>query len=339
MFDPLPQELDTVLALGFRDLLLFVACRDARVLVYDAVRGGNPLVFVCPLVPIAIALSALTTYVALSDGTVRELDLENTRVDRVIASSDSPVNFLRAVGSLLLYTTISGEIVWVSDVHRPDRGTERHHAEAKIFCADANDRVLVLALAGNRILIRPFNDLGGLHDTRELAMHYQVCSLACYPSGEGFAVGTLDGRVLMEFFDLDPHVQDTKRFTFRCHRKVNKATEVDDVFPVLALAFDVHHGTLFTAGGDGAVCVWNTDKRRRTKMYPAFGTTPDEGSPRASVAAMALSTAGANKMLAVAVSDNLYLRQVEPNGQWQPKYPSRVYLRHLAEHEYLPRSR
>lgn len=53
--------------------------------------------------------------------------------------------------------------------------------------------------------------------------------MCCFPDGQGFAVGSVEGRVAMEFFDLSEEAQ-ARKFAFKCHRRPENGKDV--VYPV-----------------------------------------------------------------------------------------------------------
>ena len=50
----------------------------------------------------------------------------------------------------------------------------------------------------------------------------------------GYATGSVEGRIAVEYFDTNPQVQE-KKYAFKCHRQT--IDDVDHVWPVNALAF------------------------------------------------------------------------------------------------------
>lgn len=57
------------------------------------------------------------------------------------------------------------------------------------------------------------------------------------PTGDtcvGYAIGSVEGRIGVEYFDPSPEAQDRK-YAFKCHRQTIE--DVDHVWPVNALAF------------------------------------------------------------------------------------------------------
>lgn len=50
----------------------------------------------------------------------------------------------------------------------------------------------------------------------------------------GYATGSVEGRIAVEYFDPSPQAQE-KKYAFKCHRQT--IDDVDHVWPVNALAF------------------------------------------------------------------------------------------------------
>jgi cell cycle arrest protein BUB3 len=50
----------------------------------------------------------------------------------------------------------------------------------------------------------------------------------------GYAIGSVEGRIGVEYFNPSPEIQD-KKYAFKCHRQ--NIEDVDHVWPVNALAF------------------------------------------------------------------------------------------------------
>ncbi|KAJ1556320.1 hypothetical protein HK405_002010, partial [Cladochytrium tenue] len=94
--------------------------------------------------------------------------------------------------------------------------------------------------------------------------------LRCMPNGEGYATGSIEGRIAVEFFDESPEVQ-AKKYAFKCHRE--KQEGIDTVYPVNAIAFHPVHGTFASGGGDGVVNMWDGNHRKRIKALPRYPTS------------------------------------------------------------------
>jgi hypothetical protein len=63
---------------------------------------------------------------------------------------------------------------------------------------------LALAWADRRL------EAGQAEQQRESSLKYQTRCVACYPDGQGYALGSVEGRVAMEYFDLSPAAQAAK---------------------------------------------------------------------------------------------------------------------------------
>ncbi|TVU02536.1 hypothetical protein EJB05_51960 [Eragrostis curvula] len=78
----------------------------------------------------------------------------------------------------------------------------------------------------------------------------QTRCLAAFPDQQGFLVGSIEGRVGVHHIDDS---QQSKNFTFKCHREGN------DIYSV--------YGTFATAGSDGGFNFWDKDSKQRLKAF------------------------------------------------------------------------
>jgi cell cycle arrest protein BUB3 len=69
---------------------------------------------------------------------------------------------------------------------------------------------------------------------RESALKLLTGSVACMADGKGWASGSLEGRIAVEYFDSSAEVQSQK-YAFRAHRQT--VDGVDCVYPINALAY------------------------------------------------------------------------------------------------------
>lgn len=83
----------------------------------------------------------------------------------------------------------------------------------------------------------------------------------------GFATGSVEGRIAVEFFDPSQEAQD-KKYAFKCHRQT--INDVDHVWPVNALAFHPVYNTFASAGSDGTVSIWDYKLKKRLRQYPKY---------------------------------------------------------------------
>ena len=84
----------------------------------------------------------------------------------------------------------------------------------------------------------------------ESSQKHQTRCLRFFPDGQRVAVGSVEGRVSVEWVDgreLDSSNVMPKEYAFKCHRRN------DLVFPVNSIEFHPKYGTFATGGGDGTV--------------------------------------------------------------------------------------
>ena len=84
----------------------------------------------------------------------------------------------------------------------------------------------------------------------ESSQKHQTRCLRFFPDGQRIAVGSVEGRVAVEWVDGRPLENGTgmpKEYAFKCHRRN------DLVFPVNCVEFHPKYGTFATGGGDGTV--------------------------------------------------------------------------------------
>jgi cell cycle arrest protein BUB3 len=150
---------------------------------------------------------------------------------------------------------------------------------------------------------------------RESSMKFMTRSVACMPSGQGWATSSIEGRVSVEFFDPDEDVQ-AKKYAFKCHREMSPEG-IDVIYPVNALAYHpVHTGTFGSGGGDGNLALWDGVTKRRIRQYQKYP---------ASIADFAFSSDG--KYLAVGFSPGFEDGKMDNDG------PIGINVREMADSE------
>ena len=205
------------------------------------------------------------------DGTVRMLDIEAS-VYQVIGrhtADESKFMGCSCLGALQSENTNSnGPLVasagWNNQFHLWDVRQSSSDAAAtialpgKAFSMDvdpANQNRVVIATAGRRICIVDVRGGSGNTDwqatlalDRESSLKYQLRTVRFFPDGNGIAMGSIEGRVAIEFLEelgLPPKL--SKQYAFKCHR------QGDTVYPVNCIAFQPQYGTFATGGCDGTV--------------------------------------------------------------------------------------
>ena len=124
---------------------------------------------------------------------------------------------------------------------------------------------MVVATANRQLVIY---DVSGAqpreHSRKESPLKYQTRCVRCFPDQTGFALGSLEGRVGIQYVHK---VGNKDHFAFKCHRQGS------DVYSVNSIAFNNTFGTFATIGGDGVVTFWDKDNKQRLKAFNAIGQT------------------------------------------------------------------
>mmetsp|Transcript_25406 Transcript_25406/g.46168 ORF Transcript_25406/g.46168 Transcript_25406/m.46168 type:complete len:369 (-) Transcript_25406:331-1437(-) len=133
--------------------------------------------------------------------------------------------------------------------------------------------------------------------------------IRAYPDGRGYAIGSVDGRVSMEFFDMSPESQALK-YAFKCHRRAEEGRDV--IYPVHTIAFHPVYGTFATGGGDGVICFWDGEHKKRIAQIARYPTSVSSVAFNADGTLMAIASSycyesGDKKHPA----DSLYIRNVQ----------------------------
>ena len=129
----------------------------------------------------------------------------------------------------------------------------------------SNPQRLVVATSGRRNCIVDLR--GGKPEPaivldRESSLKFQTRSVSFFPDGRGFALGSVEGRVGVEFLDELGVASTMKRYAFKCHR-VN-----DTVYPVNCIAFHPKFKSTFATGGcDGSVVLWDGQNKKKVRRH------------------------------------------------------------------------
>lgn len=128
---------------------------------------------------------------------------------------------------------------------------------------DAAHSRLIIATSGRRNVVVDWR-AGKAEQVldRESSLKFQTRTIRFIPDGRGFALGSVEGRVGVEFLDELPGLpsHSMKRYAFKCHR-VN-----DTVYPVNCIAFHPKYTTTFATGGcDGSVVLWDGGNKKKVR--------------------------------------------------------------------------
>lgn len=127
----------------------------------------------------------------------------------------------------------------------------------RAYAMDVSKQYAVVGCAEKHVVILNLNNPTVPYRQVVSALKWQTREIACYTSGDGYALGTIEGRVSLA--NCEPNRESVSpEFTFKCHR------EEQNAFSVNSIAFNCH-GTFATAGGDGTYSFWDKESRQRIK--------------------------------------------------------------------------
>lgn len=139
----------------------------------------------------------------------------------------------------------------------------------KVYAMDTSQKLLVVGTADRNVVIINLNNPDKIFKTSMSPLKYQTRSISCYPSGDGFAIGSIEGRCGLQY--VDDMQQKERGFSFKCQRetKPNKETHI---YALNSIVFHPGFGTFVTSGSDGTFSVWDKEARNRIKSFPGLGS-------------------------------------------------------------------
>ncbi|KAG2500478.1 hypothetical protein HYH03_002043 [Edaphochlamys debaryana] len=260
-------------------------------------------------------------YAAGLDGQIRRFDLTTTS-GSVLGTHGQAVQAVAWLGGRgLLVSGSWDQTLRLWDPRTPQACVSTVTLPGKVYAMSAGQDRLVVGTSGRHVLIYDIRSLcsGGStpEQHRESSLKFQTRSVAVYTDGRGYALGSVEGRVAMEFFDAAD--AQANKYAFKCHRRNENGQDV--VYPVHSIAFHSGYGTFATGGGDGVICIWDGDNKKRLFQSARYPT---------SVASMSFSRNG--DMLAVAAS---YAYE-----QGERDHPAdAIYIRAVQDAEVRPKAR
>jgi cell cycle arrest protein BUB3 len=189
---------------------------------------------------------------------------------------------------------------------------------------DAVDHYLVVGLANRTNQIYDTRNLMEPLYVRESSLKHMTRIIACIPDGSGYAIGSIEGRVAVDYFDPNEKVQASK-FSFKCHRE--KVDQTEMIYPVNALAFHpIQKKSFASGGGDGIVSIWDGTQKKRLRNLPPFPT---------SISSLDFNCTGT--ALAIAVSYTYEQGEKEYALINNSHAPDAIHIKDIAESDVTPR--
>ena len=113
---------------------------------------------------------------------------------------------------------------------------------------------MVVATAGRHVIAYNVSGEPRVLSRKASSVKDQSRCISCFTDTTGYAVGSIGGRVGLEYLHDDT---GKKGFSYKCHHIDNH------VFSVNAICFNTVFGTFATVGADGVVNFWDKDEQKR----------------------------------------------------------------------------
>jgi cell cycle arrest protein BUB3 len=297
-----------------------------------------------PVLSLAAPLSVNGLVTGGLDGSIRMLDIETTTVQSIgmhtkdgddEETSAAAVSISAACACLaamngdhpnLVASASWNQQLCIWDIRQQSQeAVAQAELPGKAFSMDVDSTHgrIVVATSGRHNIFYDLRKGGNTAYTleqtlnRESSLKFQTRTIRFFPDGHAFCVGSIEGRVGVEFLEeLGLANNGMKKYAFKCHRVG------DMVYPVNVIAFHPKFTSTFATGGcDGTVVLWDGSNKKKLTALPIFPT---------SISALSFSEDGTH--LAIASS---YTH--EEGDREHPQ--DEIYVRKILDTEAMPKSK
>ena len=209
--------------------------------------------------------------VAGLDRHVTHLSIERGE-QKTLGDHDDAVRCLRYSSRLGLVVSGSWDrTVRTWDLRSATHWTGTAAVGGKVYAMALCDSLGYLVLSTDRTDLAMY-DLRNMSEPimrKESPLKYQTRCIEVNPNGQSYTVGSIEGRVAIEYFNSSPEVQ-AKAYAFKCHRKEDMGSVI--VYPVNTISYNSLTGNFVTGGSDSFVNLWDGENKKRIwklKQYPS----------------------------------------------------------------------
>lgn len=263
-----------------QDFMFSVASWDGKVRVWDVQngvpQGRSQYDHAGPVLTTRWSTDGSKVASGGCDNAVKLFDVVSSQAQQ-IGSHDAPVKSLRFVNcgptnQECLVTGSWDKTIKYWDMRQPQPISTIMMPE-RVYTMDSKQQLLVVGTAERHIAVINLNNPTTIFKTTQSPLKWQTRVVSCYNEGDGYAVGSIEGRCAIRY--VDDELQKKNGFSFKCHRQTNPnrtagSTGQSQVYPVNSIAFHPIYGTFATAGGDGSFHFWDKNHRHRLRGFPSM---------------------------------------------------------------------
>ncbi|THH30001.1 hypothetical protein EUX98_g4192 [Antrodiella citrinella] len=202
-----------------------------------------------------------------ADNAGRMFDIA-TGTSQQVAQHDAPIKVVKWIETPqggILATGSWDKTIKYWDLRTPNPISTVQLPE-RCYTFDVAYPLMVVGTAERHIQVFNLTNPTTAYKTMVSPLKWQTRVVSCFPSANGFAVGSVEGRVAIQYVD---DKDSASNFSFKCHRRDQTATSKDQslVYAVNDITFHPVHGTFSTCGADGTINYWDKDARTRLKTF------------------------------------------------------------------------
>ncbi|KAL0567659.1 RNA export factor gle2 [Marasmius crinis-equi] len=209
-----------------------------------------------------------------ADNAGRMFDITTGQATQV-AQHDAPikvVKWIEAPQANILATASWDKTIKYWDLRNPQPVASVTLPE-RCYTMDVQYPLMVVGTAERHIQIFNLTNPTSAYKTITSPLKWQTRVVSCFTASpnSGFAVGSIEGRVAIQYVE---DKDSSNNFSFKCHRRDSAPNNKDQamVYAVNDISFHPVHGTFSTCGSDGTIHFWDKDARTRLKTFePAPG--------------------------------------------------------------------
>ncbi|ODV95329.1 hypothetical protein PACTADRAFT_50064 [Pachysolen tannophilus NRRL Y-2460] len=135
----------------------------------------------------------------------------------------------------------------------------------RVYAMDSSQKLLVVGTAERHVIIIDLNNPQAIFKQTMSPLKWQTRTICCYPQGNGYALGSIEGRCAIQYVDEQDEANKAG-FSFKCHRDIKQRESI--IYSLNSISFHPIYGTFCTASSDGTFNFWDKDARHRLKGFP-----------------------------------------------------------------------